>query len=410
MSRFLNRFDADLRPETRILYRKKGTNLYLMTNDLEDEPELCPVFMADENGVVTMEGPLLGSLLAHDPSLIPELEEAGGTFGQMNPAYFREDPVVNGLIGQAVGDAFGVPYEFLGRQEVRGLELGEMKGSDDPLPVPSMWGGMIPAGAFSDDTSMTVASMASVVKNLGRIDCDDVMKQFLAWWKEGKYTSIHFPFGLGNNISHALARYEQGVPALECGGKGFYDNGNGALMRIFPFAMYCIRRDLDDEETLEVIRKAAGITHAHEINALSCFIYTRFLRECLRTRNPALALRCTNHSETYKKWFSTEAIQAHGMFFQQMGYDTFDPDWIPESGYVVDSLSVAICSVLQTTCYEDAIKMAVRFGYDTDTNAAIAGSIAGVLYGMKQIPDRWLGKLRKKEELVRLAEQFSKYV
>ena len=40
--------------------------------------------------------------------------------------------------------------------------------------------------------------------------------------------------------------------------------------------------------------------------------------------------------------------------------------------------------------------MAVSFGYDTDTNAAITGSIAGAMYGQDQIPERWLNQIKKK--------------
>ncbi len=86
-------------------------------------------------------------------------------------------------------------------------------------------------------------------------------------------------------------RFRKGTPAIVCGGKELMDNGNGALMRIFPFSMYCIMNDLGEEETLTIIRQAAGITHGHEINAMSCYLYTLFLNECLRTRNPDFAYR-----------------------------------------------------------------------------------------------------------------------
>ena len=60
-------------------------------------------------------------------------------------------------------------------------------------------------------------------------------------------------------------------------------------MRMFPFSMYCIYKGYNDEETLDFISKAASITHGHEINVLSCYIYTQLLYECFRTKNPYLA-------------------------------------------------------------------------------------------------------------------------
>ena len=106
--------------------------------------------------------------------------------------------------------------------------------------------------------------------------------------------------------------------------------------------------------------------------------------------------------------FSEEAIRAHEPLVTKFQQSTFNPDSIMESGYVVDSLMVAIYSILHTENYEDAIRMAVNFGYDTDTNGAITGSIAGAMYGQDQIPEKWLNQIKKKEYLMTLGRQFSK--
>ena len=395
---------------TRVIFRNKRRDEYLMTNDERPEQERLRVFAATMDGKITMEGPLLGSLFAHDPYIIPDLEKVECTFEKLNPSYFNRDPVVDGFIGQAVGDAFGVPVEFMSRDEVRKLDIQDMVGCDCPVHFTSYWSEQIPSGAWSDDTSMTIAAMSSIIQNGGKIDYDDVMKQFWAWWDEGKYASLDHPFGLGGTISSALQRYRNGVPATDCGGKNVMDNGNGALMRIFPFSMYCIQNELSEDDTLAIIRKAAGITHGHDINALSCFIYTLYLDECIRTRNPEMAYRNSirYHTGYFRDKFSEEAVRAHETLFTKLQENSFDPDSIKESGYVVDSLMIAIYSILHTKTYEDAVRMAVNFGYDTDTNAAITGSIAGAMYGQEQIPERWLNRIRRKEYLMTLSNQFSK--
>ena len=399
---------ARLTRDTRVLFHIRDTDKYLMTNSDGDKLELLPVFEADREGKVSMEGLLLGSIFAHDPYLIPKLETVDRPFGALSPAYFDARPVIDGLIGLAVGDAFGVPVEFMSREEARRLDVRDMLGCDGPLPFASRWSEEIPKGAWSDDTSMTIAAMASIADHRGDIDFDDIMKRFLAWWDEGKYSSLDFPFGLGGNISHAFTRFRVGMPALECGGKGYMDNGNGALMRMFPFSIYCVLKGYDDEQTLDLIRKASGITHGHEISALSCYIYTQFLAECLRTKNPARAYRLavSGKEAHYGERFSPDAMKAHKTLFEKLGQKDFNPDSIPESGYVVDSLTIALYSILHTDNYEDAVRLAVDFGYDTDTNAAITGSIAGAMYGMAEIPARWLRDLRKKDELLDIAARF----
>ncbi|WP_264166769.1 ADP-ribosylglycohydrolase family protein [Burkholderia arboris] len=69
------------------------------------------------------------------------------------------------------------------------------------------------------------------------------------------------------------------------------------------------------------------------------------------------------------------------------------------SGYVVDSFWSSIHCLLSTGSYEDCVKRAIALGNDTDTTAAIAGSLAGALYGEPALPDRRVATLRGKERV-----------
>ena len=134
------------------------------------------------------------------------------------------------------------------------------------------------------------------------------------WISKNEYTSIDEAFGLGSTVYRAFSRYAKGVEPLECGGTGIRDNGNGALMRILPFSLYCIKNELSNEEMIDLLGKASKITHGHEINKMSCFIYTKFLQDIIRTKNAHLAY----HNITkinYDKYFSEEAITAHSTIF-----------------------------------------------------------------------------------------------
>lgn len=345
---------------------------------------------------------------------LPALSERDSS--PLDPSSFYasgRDPIVDGLLGLAVGDAFGVPYEFMSRQQIGRLHLDEMLGCDKQVPFLSQWGSRIPSGAWSDDTSMTVAAMDSFIQNKGQVDYEDIMRRFLLWWNKGMYASCTHAFGLGGTVGDAFHRFRCGAPALQCGGTGIRDNGNGALMRLFPFSMICILRGYGDAETLDLVRKAASITHGHEICAMSCYLYTLFLRECLRTGSPQSAYAAVffdpfrQRDGSYADRFSPEAIEAHSIFRDYDLRDAIDLSLIHESGYVVDSLIAAVYSLVHSETYEDTVKTAVRLGYDTDTNAAIAGSIAGALYGQGQIPPRWLDALRKRDYLIQIGKDFS---
>ena len=311
----------------------------------------------------------------------------------------------NALIGQALGDAFGVPVEFLSRREVRSLNLQEMIGSDSGQILDSLWGDTIPAGGWSDDTSMTVASMASFIRKKGKIDYQDQLTRFVRWWKEGEYCSLSYPFGLGGNVSASLERFQNGVPALECGGRGFMDNGNGALMRILPFSLYCIFRRLNAEETVSVTGNGSAITHGHEISRMCCFIWTELLRALTENRDISAAI---NHIEEmpYLKWFSEETAGKLAFITNRKTRELTDND-IGETGYVVDTLYSALFSLYHANDFQTSIRNAVNLGYDTDTAGAVTGTAAGILYGLDGVPKQWTDTLKKPDVLDTVARDFA---
>lgn len=73
---------------------------------------------------------------------------------------------------------------------------------------------------------------------------------------------------------------------------------------------------------------------------------------------------------------------------------------------MVDTLEAALWCVLNTDNYRDCVLKAVNLGDDTDTVAAVAGGLAGCLYGMEGIPCDWLAGLRKAEDIEALCRAF----
>ena len=317
----------------------------------------------------------------------------------------RTELTINALLGQAVGDAFGVPVEFQSRAEIRALDLKEMAGVDRNQLADTRWGDQIPAGSWSDDTSMTVASMASFVRNGGKIDYSDQLAQFVRWWNDGEYCCLSYPFGLGGCVDASLNRYRRGVPALKCGGREITDNGNGSLMRILPFSLYCIFLGLGTDETVTVTGNGSAITHGHEISRMCCFIWTEFLRALTEKMDLEDAV---NHIEglPYRKWFSEETVCKLG-FVTQGKIRRLTENDIRETGYVADTLYAALYSLLHASGFELSIRNAVNLGYDTDTAGAVTGMAAGMLYGTVDIPERWLSVLRKRNFLEATARDFA---
>ncbi len=298
------------------------------------------------------------------------------------------------VIGHALGDAFGVPIEFCEREKLEENPVSEMLGFGS-YPVP--------AGAWSDDTSMTLAALDSLSK--GEVDYDEIMENFVRWCSEDAYTPTDEMFDIGRTCLTAIRNYlaTDGKPALECGLTDERSNGNGSLMRIHPFSLMAYFSNMkDDFETL--IDNASAMTHAHERSKLACRIYTKVLFETLDTQNKTAIKRALEKAK--EKYKNSPEISHYSRLFSP-DFEKLEKKEIKSTGYVVDTLEAALWCVLTTDTYRDCIIKAANLGDDTDTVAAVAGGIAGALYGYTAFPPEWLKTLLKRDYIEQLCEKFS---
>lgn len=90
----------------------------------------------------------------------------------------KQEIIKNCIFGLAVGDALGVPYEFMRRDQTQAVDLTNMKSYG--------YFHKQPAGAWSDDTAMTLASMDSITRSRGFAP-DNMMAAFQDWYQNGAY-------------------------------------------------------------------------------------------------------------------------------------------------------------------------------------------------------------------------------
>lgn len=300
------------------------------------------------------------------------------------------------VIGHAVGDALGVPVEFCDREELKDKPITEMVGYGS-YPVPP--------GAWSDDTSMSLAALDSLAN--GSIDFEVIMDNFVKWCSCDEYTPTGEMFDIGRTCLNAIRRYltNDDLPAIKSGMNDEYSNGNGSLMRIHPFVLMAHYNRNAHMAWEEIIEKASALTHAHERSILACKIYTTILFNLLsvpQKNSVRLALR-------YAKCYyaqSTEFSHYNRLFDE--GFERLAEQDIKSTGYVVDTLEAAIWCLLTTDSYVDCVLKAVNLGEDTDTVAAVAGGLAGALYGYEAIPESWRNTLIKRDFIEEMCERAQK--
>ena len=291
--------------------------------------------------------------------------------------------ILAGILGLAIGDAVGLPYQFKER---------------DRFVCKAMTGGGTynkPPGTISDDTSLTLATMESIGRK-GRIDIQDIQRNFMKWYFDGGFTPEKYAFDMGSTTAEAICKMSHGVGPDKCGGISFYDNGNGALMRILPLAFVC-ESPWDPE-----IREVAGLTHNHPISHTCCWIYVYLAQALLSGQSLELALSLLS---AYVSEVDSDIRKVIKGFLK----DPKPRDEVKSTGYVVDTLDAAIWALRTTDNYRDCILTAVNLGGDTDTIAAVAGGLAGIMYGFDKddgIPWTWIQHLRYRKEIMDIYIRF----
>ena len=286
--------------------------------------------------------------------------------------------VYDAIMGLVVGDALGVPVEFQKRDS---YHVTDMIGYGSHCQPPGTW---------SDDSSMTLATVDSLVV-VPWVNPRDIMNNFALWFRDGKFTPYGEVFDIGGTTASAIRLCLMGQNPEQCGGTDIWANGNGSLMRILPLAFTgCDDRTIND---------ISGLTHAHWISKTACRIYVHIARSLLA-------------GERLEDVLDDVVPETTGGEFDKIGrLPEMNRDEIKSDGYVVDTLEAALWCVLHSDSYRECVLLAVNLGGDTDTVAAVAGGLAGIIYGSggeKGIPEEWIDKIAKKDWIKSLCEKFER--
>jgi len=288
-----------------------------------------------------------------------------------------------GMLGLLVGDALGVPYEFLppgaiGTVEFRGHGTHGQS-----------------AGTWSDDGALALALADSLLPATGttdpravQFDPDDQGRRIVAWWRDSAYTPDgDRPFDVGGTTLAAIRALEAGTPAVDAGPANERACGNGSLMRILPLAL--AERDLDDVKAVEHAHLASRVTHGHPRCQVACALYVLAARRLLRGDEPGPALAAAR-ATLRSLYVGDPARAAHRTALDEL------ETWGPRSGrgFVLDSFWSAWDAFAGASDYASTVARAIRYGNDTDTTAAIAGGLAGIRWGWDGIPLAWRRGLR----------------
>ncbi|MGO9972243.1 MAG: ADP-ribosylglycohydrolase family protein [Solirubrobacteraceae bacterium] len=298
------------------------------------------------------------------------------TMSQTQVISLDRDRFVGALLGLAVGDAVGTTVEFMS------------PGSFEP--VKDMVGGgpfKLPAGAWTDDTSMALCLAESLVEKSG-FDPIDQLQRYVAWYRTGHLSSTGTLVDIGNATRTALQRFERTGEAFP-GDAQPEAAGNGALMRLAPVVLaYADEPATAVALAAEMARTTHGAPQAVDANRY----FAALLVGALRGADVRQLLYDGIYEPAPRLW---DAMPLHAEVLEVARGSSLakEPPAIRGQGYVVRAMEAALWALRSTSTFEDGVLAAVNLGDDADTTAAIFGQLAGALYGAAAIPARWRERL-----------------
>ena len=239
----------------------------------------------------------------------------------------------SGIMGVVIGDALGCPVQFKSRDIVE----------QDPIMCMVGHGTFnLPAGSWTDDSSLTLATLESI-QRVGKIDYMDIMENFIKWLDDGEFTPYGYAFDIGGMVRSALSKFKRIRDPMQCG--GHYETDNGSL------------------------------THAHIRSNIACGLYY-FMAKSILTESGTLMSRMQSGLDEGFAYYDDYMDQLDVTFTEYIAqkqnitvYDrmrdlesfaALPEDRIRSTGYVVDTLEAVVWALATTDTFKEALLKAVN--------------------------------------------------
>ena len=267
-------------------------------------------------------------------------------------------------------------------------------------------------GQFTDDTSMALCSLESLIEKRG-FDAEDQQERFYSWYERGHLSSTGRCFDIGKQTLFNLQRYQKTKRVY--GDDKTESAGNGSIMRILPLILFSYFRYSFDE-ILEITAKGSALTHSSTVAMGACQYFAALIIGALRGTPKHLLLspffhpfhsydndnnnlnnnnNNNNSNEGRNGWKEDDLVvtteELAGIVRGE--YKTKSEEEISNGGYVVHTLESVLWVFHHTDSFEEGLIQIVNLGDDADTAGAIFGQLAGVYYGLSSIPSRWISSL-----------------
>jgi ADP-ribosyl-[dinitrogen reductase] hydrolase len=281
-----------------------------------------------------------------------------------------EERVVGSVLGLALGDALGAPFEF-------------RRASAIPTPLPAFelpWKDL-PPGSTTDDTAMARNLVRSLAER-GRFDPQDLVRRHGEWLRSD-------PPDFGNLTRRVLSRVAPGERAEHVAKHVWEERGpevsagNGSVMYCAPLGVAYANRS---DELATLAQALSALTHFDERCGSACVAVTIAVAALVRGEDAPSAVASALGA-------TAQLPGGEELEFLVDAVGRSRPIDGPDQGFCLFTAAAALQALSRGGSFEEELTRVVRLGGDTDTNAAVAGALLGGRDGIQGLPAPWLERL-----------------
>ncbi|MEJ2295268.1 MAG: ADP-ribosylglycohydrolase family protein [Candidatus Lokiarchaeota archaeon] len=255
------------------------------------------------------------------------------------------------LFGVAIGDTLGRPFEGLIRMRVHSqfTDFKEFIKSNKKLFY-----------TYTDDTQLTLHTAQALIDGWG-FKTDYLIREYIKWLDDP-------PIGPGFGCKSSIEKLKYGIDWKEAASKS---GGNGTAMRVAPIALFYCK----DPKALEhAAIQSSVITHSHPAASAGALVTAS----------------------------SQAGVKSPFFIEEYLGKAFVHP-------YAISTVACAIFIFLKhTSSFEDCIYELATAGGDSDTVAAIGGSLAGSYFGLKKMPVKLINLTKESQKTIEISEELFK--
>jgi len=312
----------------------------------------------------------------------------------MDPKTMR-DRCVGAIVGFAVGDALGMPVEFLSREQIRRYYGKPISGFLKAHPGHAS--DSLPQGSYTDNTQTMLATAECLIEHK-KMDPAQHADALLSWYLN---TVPHRTPSTAN--LRACKHLSMGRPWNK---SGVFSGGCAAAMRMTPIGLFFSR--CPDALTRAALDNCT-ITHTEPRSRAAsvsvAYLTARLLQSDERSWPGDQVLETADHIAHLDEDFAAVLRWSTQITHLPPDEALFE---IGTSSDAIETVPAAIyCFLKHPRNFSSAVLAAVNAGDAADSIGALTGSFVGALAGVDAIDKQWVGGVENSDVLIGIGENLA---